>query len=76
LEDEQHITQWSVVHGRNKGGNKKFLQFNWYEITNSQNLWATEKTDLRGKFVTIQAFIFYYKSYIIWYVIQYNIYTM
>ena len=27
---------------------KKFLETNEYEHTTTQNLWATEKTDLRG----------------------------
>jgi hypothetical protein len=42
---------------RNKGRNKKFLQSTENENTTYQNLWNTAKAILRGKFITINAYI-------------------
>ena len=36
---------------------KKYLEANGNEDTTSQNLWATTKAVLRGKFIPIQAFL-------------------
>ena len=34
---------------------KKFLETNENNLTTTQNLWDTERADLRGKFIAIQA---------------------
>ena len=36
---------------------KKFLETNENELTAIQNLWDTEKSVLRGKFIVIQAYL-------------------
>ena len=36
---------------------KKFLETNENEHTTAQNLWDTENTVLRGKFIPIQAYL-------------------
>ena len=36
---------------------KKFLKTNENELTTVQNLWATAKAVLRGKFIVIQAYL-------------------
>ena len=36
---------------------KKFLETNENELTATQNLWDTAKAVLRGKFITIQAYL-------------------
>ena len=36
---------------------KKFLETNQNELTTTQNLWATAKAVLRGKFIAIQAYV-------------------
>ena len=36
---------------------KNFLETNENELTRTQNLWDTAKTDLRGKFMAIQAYL-------------------
>ena len=36
---------------------KNFLETNENEPTRTQNLWDTAKTDLRGKFMAIQAYL-------------------
>jgi hypothetical protein len=41
----------------NKGGNKNVPESNEYENTTYQNLWATAKAMLRGKFIAISAYI-------------------
>jgi hypothetical protein len=46
-----------MCHRRNKGGNKKFLEFNENENTVYQNLWDTAKAVLRGKFIAMSAYI-------------------
>jgi hypothetical protein len=46
-----------VGHKRNKGGNKKFLEFKKSENTTYQNLWDIAKAVLKGKFIPMSTYI-------------------
>jgi hypothetical protein len=46
-----------VGHIRHKGGNKKFLEFSKNESTTYQNLWGIAKAVLKGKLITMNAYI-------------------
>jgi hypothetical protein len=47
--------QWVIEEIREKI--KKFLEFNENENTTYQNLWNTAKAVLRGKFISMSAYI-------------------
>jgi hypothetical protein len=46
-----------VGHRRNKGGNKKFLEFNKNENKNYLKLWDTAKAVLRGNFIAMSTYV-------------------
>jgi hypothetical protein len=57
LEAEEYIAQPSAGNRRNKRRKQKFPKVNENENTTYQNLWNTAKTVLRGKFISMNAYI-------------------
>ena len=57
MEAKQYVTKYPRDHWRNQKGNKKTLEKNYTENTTIQNLWDAAKSDLRGKFIVIQAYL-------------------
>jgi hypothetical protein len=57
LEAEQHIAQCQWVIDEIKEEIKRLLKVNENENTTYQNLWDTRKAVLRGKFITMSAYI-------------------
>ena len=57
METKQHATKKPMVNEEIKREIKKYLKTNDNENTTIQNLWDATKAVLRGKFITIQAFL-------------------
>ena len=57
METKQHATKKQMGQWGNQKGNSKIPQDKWQWKHNHQNLLDAAKAVLRGKFITIQAFL-------------------
>ena len=56
METKQHAAEKQWANEEIKREIKKYLKTNYNENTTIENLWCSAKAELRGKFITKQAF--------------------